>query len=612
MMTDEQQNQQRLFAAFTPATQADWEQKARKDLRDISLESLTWHTYEDIAIKPYYAQEDIAHLPFSDHKPGDFPFLRGNKTGDNNWLNVKQVDASGDGKAAIDKAADALQRGADGIHFTVQHPEAFDVPYLAGKIDLGHRSVSYTLPQQPTAFLKRLYQEMERQQVSHRNLNGFLNYEPMTAKGVLSQEENKEIVDVLELTKFSPDFYGISICGLNFSSIGASITQEIAYILSAAVAYIDRQTKAGQTIDAVLRNMQFCVASGTNYFFEIAKVRALRLLWAAVVEAYQADTAQAAKLRIHSSTSSWYQTTLDPYVNMLRSTTEAMAAIIAGTDSLTVLPFDSTFKASDEFSERIARNVSIILKEEAYLDKAIDPASGSYYLESLTNELAHKAWMLFKEVEEKGGFEAAYDSGFILTSITEVSRKKFRNIATGRDVLVGTNKYPNPKENISFDPEALIQSADFDTTRAAYPTEVMRMATELHVRKRNRRPKAVVAVIGKGEQRLVNATFALEFFSCAGFETEKRQFESVEAASEQLSGATTDVMIVAASESAFAREFGPRLRNHHAKPTIILAEDPEHMKEEMLANGYEEFIFDGCDTSSILKVVQKRLANDKD
>ncbi|OKL39278.1 methylmalonyl-CoA mutase [Pontibacter flavimaris] len=606
-MTDEQQNQQRLFAEFTPGTAADWEQKARKDLRDTPLESLIWHTHEGIDIKPYYTREDIADLPFTKQKPGDFPFLRGDKTGDNSWLNVQQVQAQGNGHHAIEKAADALQRGADGIYFVVHQQELFDVEHLVRRIDLGKYSISYEVKEQPDRFLQRLYAELERCNVSHRNLKGFLNFDPISVQSSIDHEESRDFIKILELTKDSPDFYGVTVNGTSFSSIGASVTQELAYTLSAAVAYLDRLTTAGEPLESVLRNMQFVIASGTNYFFEIAKLRALRLLWATVVEAYKAEPALAASLRIHSVTSSWYQTTLDPYVNMLRTTTEAMSAVIAGCDSLTVSPFDSTFKPSDEFSERIARNVSIILKEEAYLDKSIDPAAGSFYLESLTNALAQKAWNLFQEVESMGGFEEAYKQGFILGSITEVSRRKFRNIATGREVLVGTNKYPNPKEKVSFDPEELIQSADFDTTRAAYPTEVMRMATELHLRKRQRRPKAIVALIGNSEQRQVNASFAQEFFTCAGFETEVEQYASVSEASDRLLHAAADVVAVSTSEAAYAREFNPKLRHHDGKPLVLLADDPKHLKEEMIAHGYDEFLFEDCDVSNIMRIVHQKL-----
>ncbi len=606
-MTDEQHTPEKLFPEFTPATAADWEERARKDLRDTPLESLTWHTYEDIDIKPYFTKADTQELPFVQQKPGDFPFMRGRNTSSNKWLNVQQIIAPGDGKESIEKAADALARGADGVHFTIKDVALFDIENLCASIDLTSHTVSYTLTKNPADFLKRLYGHLHAQNISHRNLSGFVNYDPITETGLFGKAEQDELATILDLTKDSPEFYGITVNGTSFSSIGASAVQEIAYTLSAAVAYVDKLTDAGETLEAVLRNMQLHMASGTDYFFEIVKLRVVRLLWANIVEAYNAEPALAAQLRIHSSTSTWYQTTLDPYVNMLRATTEAMSAVIAGCDSLTVLPFDSTFRPSDEFSERIARNVSIILKEEAYLDKAIDPAAGSYYLESLTNQLAAKAWDLFREVEAMGGFADAFQSGFILGTITDVSRRKFKAIAAGRQVLVGTNKYPNPKEQIDFDPEELIQRADFDTTRAAYPTEVMRMATELHLRKRKRRPRAVIAVIGDGKNRQVNATFAKEFFGCAGFETELQNYSSVEEASDKLQSTAAEVLIVSSSEAAYAREFGPLIRNHHAKPTIILADNPQHMKDEMIANGYDEFIFEDCDMKSILELVHKRL-----
>jgi methylmalonyl-CoA mutase len=610
-MTDEHQNPEKLFPEFQPGTAANWEERVRKDLRDTPLESLTWHTYENIDIKPYFTREDILGLPLARQKPGNFPFLRSHKSSDNNWLNVQQLDAEGNGHKAIDKAADALTRGADGIHFIVASPAMFDVAYLIRHLDLGQHTISYTVTEAPDAFLKRLYAELSAQQVSHRNLKGFVKFEPLTGSGVLEDDQLKALQHVLDLTKDSPHFYGLTVDGCSFSSIGASAVQEVAYTLNAAVAYIDKLTDAGLPLEAVLRNVQFYMASGTNYFFEIVKLRVVRLLWAAIVEAYQAAPALAESLRIHSITSSWYQTTLDPYMNKLRATTEAMAAVISGCDSLTVVSFDDTFRKPDEFSERIARNVSTILKEEAYLNKAVDPAGGSYYLESLTNELAQKAWALFQDVEAKGGFEAAYQQEFILDSITQVSRRKFSNIATGHEVLVGTNKYPNPKEKIDFDPEELIQSADFDATRAAYPSEVMRMATELHLRKRNRRPKTIVAVIGTAEEHHESASFALELFSCAGFDTEIQRYVSVEEASGRLMHADAEVVVVSASESAYAREFGPKLQSHRAKPAIIMAGDPQLMKEEMIANGYDEFLFEGCDITSILKLVHQRLLQEK-
>ncbi|MFT2008391.1 methylmalonyl-CoA mutase family protein [Pontibacter sp. 13R65] len=606
-MMDESLRPKKLFTEFRPAPVAAWAEKAQKDLRDTPLESLTWNTVEEIRLKPYFSSEDVQQLPLQTQRPGSFPFVRGRKTEQNNWLTIQQIQVTGNGQAAIDKAAAALSKGADGIHFIIQEHQQFDVPYLVRTIDLCKFTVSYTLQDSPQLFLERLYAHLSQLQISHRNLQGFLDYDPLTKEGSLGKQELKALTKALNLTKDSGELYSITVNGTSFSRIGASTVQEIAYTLSAAVEYIDQLTTAGETIESVLRNMQFHMASGTNYFFEIVKLRVVRLLWAAVVEAYQAEPSLAGQLRIHASSSSWYQTTLDPYTNVLRSTTEAMAAVMAGCDSLTVLPFDSTYKQPEEFSERIARNVSIILKEEAYLHQAIDPAAGSYYLEALTQELAAKAWDFFKEVEALGGFKDAYDRGFIFKSITEVSRKKFSALATGRQVLVGTNKYTNPKEKIDFDPEQLIQSADFDTTRAAYPTEVMRMATELHLRKRKRRPKAIVAIIGESVQRRSHATFAQEFLRCAGFETVQQPYQTVEAASEQLLQAEVEVVVVSCAEAAYAREFGPKLKAHKAKPTIIMADDPEQMKDELVANGFDEFLFEDCDTATLLDLLHKRL-----
>ncbi|QCR24789.1 methylmalonyl-CoA mutase family protein [Pontibacter sp. SGAir0037] len=604
-------HEQKLFTEFTPATAADWEERARKDLRDTALESLFLRTYDGITIKPFFTQEDVQQLPLMQQQPGQFPFMRGTRSGQNNWLNIQQIKVEGNGKPAIDKAADALQRGADGICFVLGNDTLFDIAYLADTLDLSKHVVHFRLKDTPAPFIKRLYAQLEQKHITPDTVRGGVYYDPLTSKGCLSEEEKETAVSMVQQTQDSRDFYSLAVYGSNFSSIGASFTQEIAFTLNAAVTYIDKLTEAGVPLEATFRNMQFYMASGTNYFFEIVKLRVLRLLWAAVAEAYGVEKALAGAIRIHSTTSSWFETTLDPYVNMLRVTTEAMAAILAGCDSLSVTPFDNTFRRSDEFSERIARNVSTILKEEAYLDKAIDPAAGSYYLESLTNQLAVHSWDLFKEVEAQGGFEAAYQNGFILGAITNVSRKKFANIATGREILVGTNKYPNPKEKVDFDPEELIQRADFDTTRAAYPTEVMRMATELHLRKRKRRPRAVVAIIGHAEKRQLNATFAEEFFSCAGFETELQQYNAVAEASDSLIHAAAEVVVISASETTYTHELAPRLKQHHVKPIIILAADPQHMKAEMMQQGYDEFIFEDCDTTTLLELVQKRLAQNE-
>ncbi|CAN5882933.1 hypothetical protein BH24BAC1_BH24BAC1_13960 [soil metagenome] len=323
--------------------------------------------------------------------------------------------------------------------------------------------------------------------------------------------------------------------------------------------------------------------------------RAFRLVWAAVLKAYGAES-MAGLLRVHT-------------------TTEAMATLIGGCDSLSVEPFDSTFQSSGPFSERLARNIPLILKEEAYLDKIVDPAAGSFYLETLTDLLARQAWALFQEVETRGGFIEPAALEFIQGEINRVSRVKYSHIASGKEVIVGTNRFPNLQEELPFDPEQLIQSKEFDTSRGPYSFEVMRMAAELHHRKKRSRPIAAIAVLGDAIERHVNASFAREFFSCANFDTQVLSFETVPATATALLSLPAKVIVLSASSSEFAqfgKQFGPLLKNHPQRPALILASDPTVMKEEMIASGFNEFMFEGCDTKEIIARIQEKLMKEEE
>ncbi|MDX5443331.1 MAG: methylmalonyl-CoA mutase family protein, partial [Hymenobacteraceae bacterium] len=462
------------------------------------------------------------------------------------------------------------------------------------------------LPQTNAAFLKNFYKSLSEKKISHHGLKGFIEFEPI----VTGKTDLKQLEDVLEITKNDADFYGITISGAHFANRGATVVQEIAFTLSVAVSKIHKLTEAGNPLETVLRNMQFHLASGTNYFFEIAKLRAIRLLWSTIVQAYEAEQNLAALLRIHCSTSRWYQTTFDPYVNLLRATTEAMAAVIGGCDSVSVAPFDSTYKEASEFSERISRNIPIILKEEAYLNKAVDPAAGSYYLETLTMQLAEAAWNLFQEIEKAGGYTEAAQAGIISEQVNKISKQKFKDIASGKEVLVGTNKYPNPNEKTEFDPAKLIRSQSLDSTRASYPYEVMRMATLNHYLKRNQRPQAIIVSIGEAIQRHINTSFAREFFSCAGFDTQLQVFDNIAEAARILEKQQPAVLVFSTSEAEFdkfANVFNPDIKQKAGKTALILAADPQNMKENLMQQGFDDFLFKGCDTETIISRIQQKL-----
>ncbi|WP_192823626.1 methylmalonyl-CoA mutase subunit beta [Rufibacter sp. LB8] len=600
-----------LFSQFSPVTAEQWAAKLQQDLKGADPQDLHWQSYEGINVAPFYTKDDLPQEPAFTTVPGQFPYLRSPKTQKNSWLNYQPVHATGKGHAAIDKAVDALTRGADGIHFIMESGAAFDADYLLAQIDLAKVPVAYSVSTEAATFLHHLLTGLQRAKINLDQLQGFLKCSPILSSESYKQLDMEHAKHLLEQTIDAKNFYALTINGSHFSNKGATLVQEIAITLAIAVCYTNGIRQEILPEERIFRDMQFHLTAGTNYFFEIAKLRAVRLLWANIVDAYGAPKEAASALRIHVSTSRWHQATLDPHTNLLRHTTQMMSAIIGGADSVEVEPFDSTYKEPNAFSERIARNIPIILKEEAYLDQAIDPAAGSYYLEYLTKEIAEKAWALFQDIEARGGFMKASGTGFIQDIIKDTSTQKFKDIATGKEVILGTNKYPNNNEQHAFDPEQLIQSKQFDNTRAAYSYEVMRLATELHFRKKNRRPHALVLHMGNAIQEHIHASFAREFFTCSGFTTQVLKFDTVSAGLAAVKEMDVQVIVMAAPEKQykdFAETFAKGMRSQHRQgPALILADDPMHLKDELRAHCFDEFLFQGCDTAEIITRIQERL-----
>jgi methylmalonyl-CoA mutase len=256
------------------------------------------------------------------------------------------------------------------------------------------------------------------------------------------ENTKKTIVQTEQFT----DFQVLSVSSHVFHNAGANAIQELAFVVAAAVENIDKLTALGLAPKQVIAKLEFSVSVGTNYFLEIAKLRALRYLWSKVLESYNC-LSLINDCQIHCQTSSFYDSTLSPYTNMLRATTEAMSAVMGGCDALTVLSYDSVMgEQNSELGERIARNVSILMREEAHLDKINDPAAGSYYIENLTYQLSTEAWNLFQKVDGLGGITAAFEKGFIKEEINQSYAAKVKNLQSGK-VMVGVNKFRLEPEN---------------------------------------------------------------------------------------------------------------------------------------------------------------------
>jgi methylmalonyl-CoA mutase len=278
-----------------------------------------------------------------------------------------------------------------------------------------------------------------------------------------------------------PLFRTIRVNGSNFTNAGCDVVKELALSISMANEYMSQLTERGISSDLAASKICFNFGTGSNYFFEIAKIRAARLLWSLVVSAYNPINAESSVMNINSITGRWNKTVYDPHVNLLRTQTEAMSAILGGADSLTVEPFDIVFRQPDEFSERIARNQQLILKEEAYFDKTADPAGGSYYIENLTSMIADSSWKIFVEIETRGGFLSSLKSGFIQKLIKESATIRKSDIFNKKEILLGTNKYPVNDEKISLtiDYDRVFPTKANGTDQQVEPVNLFRGSEEL-------------------------------------------------------------------------------------------------------------------------------------
>ena len=333
-----------------------------------------------------------------------------------------------------------LKKGAEALMVNLEKNEKVELTKLLDGIKLSETPVFFQTGGREVATVSELLRFIPYQMKGGLADDGLARW---TQTGELSASYFKELANCIQQTQKSPQFRTVCVSSHVFHNAGANIAQELAFTLSSAVTYLDKLTDEGLTVEEILSKVYFSLSIGTNYFLEIAKLRALRYLWERISGQFLKEVVRYDKAYcyIHAQTSTFYDAAITPNTNMLRATTEAMSAVMGGCDALTVHAYDAVFQESDEFSERIARNISILLKGESYLDKIIDPAAGSYYLENLTLQLADKAWELFLAIEEKGGFMEAVTQNVIQESIEENYEQTLRALQDGKRVMVGVNKF---------------------------------------------------------------------------------------------------------------------------------------------------------------------------
>lgn len=609
-----------FLADFPAISTQEWMDKITADLKGADFsKKLVWRTPEGFNVNPFYRAEDIEGLLTTKSAPGEFPYVRGTKT-DNNWKIRQNIDAKC-AKAANEKALDILSKGINSLGIKVNKAELSEeyIATLLNGIDATKVELNFKVCVKEAAKLASLlkaYFASEKYDLSQ--VYGSICCDPINrmllkGKKLSAEEITKILIEVLQESEALVNFPVIGVNAVSFNNAGVYCAQELGYALAWGNQYLELLTEAG--VDPmVAKSIKFAFGVGGNYFMEIAKFRAARLLWAKIVEAYNPSCLCAAKMKIHAETSTYNKTIYDAHVNMLRTQTEAMSAALGGVDSLTVLPFDATFKASDEFSERIARNQQLLLKEESNFDKVIDPAAGSYYIESLTAMIAEQAWKIFLDIQNAGGMLAAIESGAIFAQVKETADKRKKDVASRKEILLGTNQFPNFSEMAA---EKIVNKecackcgctvetsgVVLPTERAAEEFETLRLATEASAK----RPKAFMLTIGNLAMRLARSQFSCNFFACAGYEViDNLGFSTVEEGVAAAKAAGADIIVLCSSDDEYAELAIPAFQAVGGEQIFVVAGAPACM-EDLQKAGIENFIHVRVNVLETLKGFNNKL-----
>lgn len=649
------------------AAYARWRATVDAELKGAPFEKkLVTRTFEGIALQPLYTRSDVVGLPNLNAKPGEVPFLRGTRPAgykDKIWRIAQEI-AAADAPAFNTALRQDLQAGQDAVVLTPDIASRNGVdPDLAPAHELGRNGVSLAdledvatalkdvdLSAVPVYFrtgadplaLAALYLEHARGRgTAWTQLTGSIIADPLgewIEQGQLPGSLDAMYDAVASWTKWAgnhaPALHTLGINAALWSDAGGTATQELAFALSAAAEYLRALHRRGLRAESVCTRMDFRFAIGPTFFTEIAKFRAFRPLWARVVSAFGASADHAREATVHAVTGHWDKTLLDPHVNMLRVTTEALSAVLGGCDTLHISPFDEVAGTSNDFSRRIARNVHTLLAEEFNFAETADPAGGSWYVEKLTDSLARAAWSLFQDIEGRGGLAAALRSGHVQQLIEKAAGEKADAIAKRRLGLVGTNLFPNLKEqplapakidvnarsaalggrirarrhgaqslapisdwNARFN-AALAAAKDGATVgqisrlgqstaapepaitpvlprRASEPFEALRTASAAFAERTGARPKVFLAKMGPALQHKARADFSAGFFAVGGFEPiAKQSFDTPEAAAAAAVASKAGVVVLCSTDDtypALVPAFAQAVKAAAPKTIVVLA-----------------------------------------
>ena len=623
-------NKEKLFTEFTAPTTQEWLDKIQVDLKGADFQKrLVWRTNEGFNVQPFYRREDLAKLKTPDALPGEFPFVRGNKKDSNVWY-VRQniivdvaedaADATSKIKEANKKALDILNKGVDSLGFKLPGKlvSKETVEALLDGIYCDIIEVNFvTCPRHSVELAEILVEYFQKKGYDKEKVVGSIEWDPM-AKMIM---KGKDVTPVLafgpklvETLKEYPNFRCIAASTDVLNNAGAYIVQELGYALAWGNEYLQQLTDAGVDVDLAAKSIKFNMGVSENYFMEIAKFRAARLLWAQIVKQYEPKSDDSCQMCVNATTSVYNQTLFDSYVNLLRSQTEAMSAALGSVHSMVVTPFDAPYEQATDFSERIARNQQLLIKEESHFDRIVDPSAGSYYIEHLTDALAQEAWKIFLKVEEEGGFLAAIKAGTIQDDINATNVKRHGDAAKRKEFLLGTNQFPNFTEKsegkraqacgccCGHAEEEEHPFKAISSTRLAADFEDLRIHTE-----ETKVPVAFMLTIGNLAMRQARAQFSCNFLACAGYKViDNLGFKTVEEGVDAALEAKADIVVICSSDDEYAEYAIPAFKYLNGRAMFVVAGAPACM-EDLKAAGIENFVHVKCNVLETLKEYNAKL-----
>lgn len=610
-------NKEKLFDQFPATTYDEWRAKVEADLKGADFDKkLVWRTNEGFNVQPVYRREDIKDLQTTNSLPGEYPYVRGTRT-DNDWLTRQEIVAES-AEEANSIALDVLNKGVTSLGFSVKEATADEVATLLKDIHVPAVEVNFTCCPNKAQALAEVLVKFLQEKGWADDFRGSIDYNPLRkalrhGAGNVSDDVVAQAKKLVETVAPVKGLRVLSVDSNVLSNAGAYIFQELGYALAWGADWMTLLTDAGLDATEVARRIKFNMGVSSNFFMEIAKFRAARMLWAEIVRQYNPSCPCAEKMMCHAVTSRFNQTIYDAYVNLLRSQTEAFSAAVAGVDSMTVTPFDVAYKKPDEFSERIARNQQFLLKEESHMDKVIDPAGGSYYVETLTVSIAQQAWKLFLDVEENGSFFKQVNEGLVQKAVNASCEKRHTDVARRKEILLGTNQYPNINEIAHDKIESTAcgcgcgcdheDNGGLLMKRAATDFEALRLQTEAWPV----RPKVFMLTIGNLAMRQARAQFSCNFLAAAGYKViDNLGFSTVEEGVDKALEAGADIVVLCSSDDEYAEYAIPAYKYLDSRAMFVVAGAPA-CADDLKAAGIENFIHVRVDQLKTLKEYNAKL-----